>query len=765
MVELVWKSVFTEGWVWCLCRWLTLPLAVAIFRVKSRQFIVFLCVRGEILVMQQLQRCIGQFDRLFRCRLIPELSSADRPVLVERPVLHCVRALALALGAFIGASAIADDSREVTLDSLAPTPEHRDATAGIVQLMQRYHYKRVAISDELSEQIFDRYLESLDPQKNFFLASDIAEFDQYRRKFDDALRRAKLQPVFDIFKRFRTRVEERAAYAQDMLKRDFDFTIDESYAFNREEAQWVQSQQAMDELWRKRVKSDVLDLRLAEQTGEELVDTLAQRYQRMARRVSQLAANDVFQFFVNAYTLSVEPHTSYFSPRSSENFKINMSLSLEGIGAALQTENEFTVVRRVIAGGPAALSEQVSVDDRIVGVGNGKTEEIVDVVSWPLGDVVDLIRGPKGSTVRLKILPGKAPAGTPPKVITLVRDKIKLEEQAAKSSVVEVPGVGGDRRFGVIDLPTFYLDTAGLSQGLPDYRSTTRDVKRLLNELKATDGGVDGVIIDLRGNSGGSLLEATQLTGLFIETGPIVQIRDSSGRVDLEVDDDPSISYDGPLAVLVDRGSASASEIFAAAIQDYGRGVVLGEPTFGKGTVQSVVPLDREGKLGQLKVTIAQFFRVNGEGTQHRGVVPDVLFPTALDSDAQGERGLDNALPWAEVAAADYDAWAEDSPNYGHAQFRHESRYRASSSFNLLIEELEAQREARAQNQVSLLEANRKAEILERRGDREEREELIRKAFGASGSGDDDDAEFPDIILNEAASVLGDIIDHQGKAN
>ncbi|OED35153.1 hypothetical protein AB833_31445 [Chromatiales bacterium (ex Bugula neritina AB1)] len=669
------------------------------------------------------------------------------------------RALIVVFTALFSVAAM-PDSREVALESLGPTKEHRHATAGILQLMQRYHYKRVPVGDKLSEQIFDRFLEALDPQRSFLMASDIREFDDARHGLDDALRSARLDPVFEIFKRFRVRVDERARYAQALLKRDFDFTIDENYVFNREDAQWALTPEVMDELWRKRVKNDVLNLRLAEQSEEKLIKTLEDRYERMTRRVSQLTANEVFQFFVNAYTLSVEPHTSYFSPRSSENFKIRMSLSLEGIGAALQTENEYTVVQRVIAGGPAAMSEQVSAEDRIVGVGDGEDGEIVDVVSWPLADVVALIRGPKGSTVRLKILPGKAPAGSQPKLITLVRDKIKLEEQAAKSSVVETATGGRTQRFGVIDLPTFYLDTAGLAQGLPDYRSTTRDVRRLLEELTSGDRGVDGIIVDLRGNSGGSLLEAIELTGIFIETGPVVQIRDSSGRVKVDKDTNPLVAYSGPLAVLVDRGSASASEIFAAAIQDYGRGVVLGEPTFGKGTVQSVVPLDKEGKLGQLKVTIAQFFRVNGEGTQHRGVVPDVLFPTALDSDAQGERGLDNALPWAEVAAANYKEWSDTNTDYTDVQARHESRYRDNKSFSLLIEELDAQRVARAQRHVSLLESFRKKENLERAADREEREELFRKAFGASTSNTDEDQEnFPDIILHEAANVLGDIIE------
>ena len=657
-------------------------------------------------------------------------------------------------------SAGLSDSSNAAVDTFGPTPEHRAATAAILQLMQRYHYKRVAVNDQLSEQIFDRFLETLDPQKNFFLASDIEDFDDLRDEIDDALRNGRLQPIFDVFIRFRTRITERALFAQDLLKSDFDFTIDESYTFNREDAQWVQSEKEMDELWRKRVKSDVLGLRLAEVADDELLETLSDRYERMALRINQLKENDVFQFFVNAYTLSVEPHTSYFSPRSSEDFKIRMSLSLEGIGAALQTENEYTVIRRIIAGGPAALSELLSADDRIVGVGEAE-EEIVDVVSWPLIDVVDLIRGPKGSTVRLKILPGEAPAGTLPTVISLVRDKIKLEEQAAKSSVVEISVAGKTQRFGVIDLPMFYLDVAGRAQGLPDYRSTTRDVRRLLDELSSTEGGVDGVIMDLRGNGGGSLVEATQLTGIFIETGPVVQIRDSSGKVELTEDEDPGIAYDGPLAVLVDRGSASASEIFAAAIQDYGRGAVLGEPTFGKGTVQNVVPLDREGLLGELKVTIAQFFRINGEGTQHRGVVPDILFPTSLDSDAQGERGLDNALPWAEVPAARYKSWPEKNTNYALAQARHEARYSENPSFKLLIDELDSQRESRAQSDVTLVEESRKQQILEQTTDREEREELFRKAFGFSSSDDDDDEdgeEFPDIILNEAANVLSDLI-------
>jgi len=671
---------------------------------------------------------------------------------------HFVSILIIVFSTLTSCAAISDN-RQVEIESLEPTVEHQQATEVIVHLMQQYHYKPVQVDDELSEQIFERFLETLDPQKAFLLSSDIEEFSKFRYELDDALRNEKLQPIFDIFKKFRERMDERAVFAKGLLKRKFDFTIEENYTFDREDAQWPQSQKMIDELWRKRIKNDILNLRLVEQTDDELIETLEKRYTRMARRVQQLSANDVFQFFINAYTQSVEPHTSYFSPRSSENFNINMSLSLEGIGTALRTENEYTVVQRVIAGGPAALSEQISADDRIVGVGNGENEEIVDIVSWPLDDVVDLIRGPKGSVVRLHILPVGAPAGTTPETVTLVRDKIKLEEQAAKKSVVEVPGTEKTRRVGVIDLPTFYLDSEARAQEQPDYRSTTRDVLRLLEELTTAD-------IDLRGNGGGSLVEATDLTGLFIEDGPIVQIREASGEVSAMDDSNPAIVYGGPIAVLVDRNSASASEIFAAAIQDYGRGIVLGEPTFGKGTVQRVVPLDREGKLGQLKLTTAQFFRVNGEGTQHRGVVPDILFPTAIDSVSQGESGLDNALSWAEVTAASYDRWSKRKPDYEQLQSQHTSRYSDNDWFDVLIDELKSQRVDRASGQVSLVEADRKQENLERGTDREERLQLYRKAFGASGNDSDNesgDADIPDIILDEAAKVLLDSVDYLEK--
>ncbi|MED5228361.1 MAG: S41 family peptidase, partial [Pseudomonadota bacterium] len=427
--------------------------------------------------------------------------------------------------------------------------------------------------------------------------------------------------------------------------------------FNRSTSPWPTDQAQLDDIWRRRVKNDYLSLKLAGQPHDDILKTLGNRYRQLSRRTKQITSTDVFETFVNAYIASVEPHTSYFSPRSTENFKIRMSLSLEGIGAVLQTENEYTVVRRVVAGGPAELSQLLNAGDRIIGVGQNKERPLVDVIGWRLDDVVDLIRGPKNTVVRLRILPLQEGPDASGRIISIVRDTIRLEEQAAQKSVISVERDDHVYRMGVIDLPTFYVDFDGRSSGKTDYRSTTRDVARLVKELQAEN--TDGLIIDLRGNGGGALTEATTLTGLFIEQGPIVQVKNAKGRIEIKRDSDPTIVYRGTLAVLVDGNSASASEIFAGAIQDYGRGIVIGEPTYGKGTVQNLVDLDRyarnkDEKLGQLKFTIAQFFRINGDSTQHRGVVPDILLPTARDDAERGERGLENALPWQQVAPTRY---------------------------------------------------------------------------------------------------------------
>ena len=681
---------------------------------------------------------------------------------------HLAVAIALALlAANTLAKVIPTDPSE-----LSASQDQLRATELIVQFLGRYHYRNRVLDDQQSEQILTRYLEALDPNRSYFLASDIAEFNKYKHRLDDALRDIKLGAAFEIFKRMRLRLEQRVQFAIEQLNAVYDFNIAEDFMPDRSEAEWANDQNELDEIWRKRVKNDVLNLTLSGKSEEEIVELLSKRYQRLADRIGQFTSDDVYQMFINAYTATIEPHTSYFSRHASDNFKIRMSLSLEGIGAALQTENEYTVVRRVIPGGPADLSNQLSEDDRITGVGQGN-EPIVDVVGWRLGDVVDLIRGPKDSVVKLQILPkGQTPDGVY-KTITLVRNKIKLEEQAAQSEIIQTSAEYGTFKIAIITVPTFYTDFEGREKGDKDFRSTTRDVRRLLGDLEQE--AIDGIVIDLRGNGGGSLAEATELTGLFIRSGPVVQVRDSSGRININDDPDPDIAYSGPLAVIVDQHSASASEIFAGALQDYHRAVIIGEPTFGKGTVQRLVDLNRfarfkGGDLGQLKFTIAQFFRINGESTQHRGVVPDVLFPTAIDTQSQGERSLDHALPWASVRPANYTIGGLRKKVIETALINHQLRVQNDPGFVYLVGEVEAIKGAREQAKVSLLEEERRRIREDRVNSSLQRLNSYRASRGLSEFGSLDDQEDQasrspnentdedNIMRAEASKILADII-------
>jgi carboxyl-terminal processing protease len=674
---------------------------------------------------------------------------------------------------------VASAAAKVTLVDpveLMASSEQKRATELITHFIRRYHYRNRQLDNDLSEAIYDRYLEALDPNRIYFLASDIEEFSRYQYRLDDALMSAELMAPFEMFRRMRQRLEERSRFAVQLLNGEIDFSVDEVFLLDRSEAPWAGSVDDMNEIWRKRVKNDALSLHLAGKNQMEISDLLRKRYERLATRIGQFDSDDVYQTFINSYTASIEPHTSYFSRRASDNFKIRMSLSLEGIGAALQTENEHTVVRRIIPGGPADLSKQLSADDRITGVGQNR-EPIVDVVGWRLADVVDLIRGPKGSLVRLEVLPKGTPPDGRSRVVELVRNTIKLEEQAAQKSVIELSDDSGPARIAVIKVPTFYTDFDARENGKREFRSTTRDVRRLIKELE--EEGINGIVIDLRGNGGGSLAEATELSGLFIRSGPIVQVRDTSGRVTVNDDPDPKLVYAGPLAVLVDRNSASASEIFAGAIQDYRRGIVLGEPTFGKGTVQRLVDLsrfskDEEANLGQLKFTIAQFFRINGESTQHRGVVPDIVFPTATDIEEIGERSLENALPWASVRPARFIASGLNPKAVEAARLRHEARVRADAGFMYLLDEADAVRRARDQKMVSLLAAKRRA--VREKNEQESLERLNRYRMARSlpvlesleDTGDEDteredeDQEdenvADDVLRKEAAHILGDLI-------
>jgi carboxyl-terminal processing protease len=686
--------------------------------------------------------------------------------------------ISLLLVLFLATSLAWAERRIVPLDELRSTHEQQQAVHVIASVIKKYHYKTTKLDDESSEQILQRYLDSLDPNRFFFLAQDINLFSRYKTSLDDFIKSVNVEPAFEIFRTYRTRVSEAVTHANQLVDGEFDFTVDETYRFDREDVPWAQTHAELNELWRQRVKNDFLTLRLAGKEDAEIRKTLHKRYKRLETRVAQFDANDVFQAFINAYTLNVEPHTSYMSPSTSENFDISMRLSLEGIGAVLRGEEEYTVVQKTVVGGPAKLSGQLHAGDRIVGVGQGLDSEIEDVIGWRLQEVVEKIRGPKGSVVRLMILPKDQDAGGKRELITLVRNKIKLEEQAAKRSIIEDLGGMDNLRIGVIEVPTFYRDFAAEGRGEKDFRSTTRDVRKLLTELKKES--VDGIVIDLRQNGGGSLTEATELTGLFIETGPVVQVKDASGKVAVEYDPANDIAYAGPLAVLVDRNSASASEIFSGAIQDYRRGIVIGEPTFGKGTVQTLVDLNRflpgkNSNLGRLRLTMAQFFRINGGSTQHRGVIPDIQFPMASYSAEHGERSLDNALPWAEIRPAKFSPNGE--AGYASLVEPHLKRIKDDPGFEMLVKREERIAKIEKRTEITLLESQRKIEWDQREQDRLAQKNRFRVSQGLSviendqdeeqdqdQDNEDEDAESEatkHIQLNEAARILADFIRSQ----
>jgi carboxyl-terminal processing protease len=661
-------------------------------------------------------------------------------------------------------------------NSLQPLPEHSFSAQIITQLIERFHYKKTRLDNEQSEEILEQYLKSLDPNRSFFTQEDIDSFGRYATTLDDALARGDLEPTFAIFRIYKQRRMERAKFALDHLKLPFNFDKNETYRFDRSEAPWAHNQEALDEIWRKRVKNDVLALLLTNKTDKESRKILSKRYERIITRSNQFKPEDAYEVFINTYLSTVGPHTGYFSPRSSENFNINMSLSLEGIGAALQTVDEHTVVQRIITGGPADLDGRLKTKDKIVSVAQGHDGEFEDVVGWRIDDVVSLIRGPKDSVVRLQVLPKESGVDGPSKIITIMRNKVKLEEQQAKKKIIEIPSGTIKKRIGVITIPTFYMDFQAHSRGEEDYRSTTRDTRRLVDEL--IEEKVDGIIVDLRDNGGGSLSEAVSLTGLFIKDGPVVQIRGNDGKTKSNNDTDPGIVYTGPLAVLVNRFSASASEIFAGAIQDYGRGTIVGEPTFGKGTVQSVIDLNRytqgnDVTLGRLKLTVAQFFRVNGDSTQHRGVIPDIVFPTAEDNANHGERALKNALAWASIKASDYKPFNRPIETIDDIKARHEQRIKSDSGFKYLLAQAEVRRSASDKKEVSLLRKNRK---LEREALETEQNELLNRFRLSRGmksvhktslidnedndnEADDDITEEIELIeVRETASILVDLI-------
>ncbi|MCG3887124.1 carboxy terminal-processing peptidase [Photobacterium leiognathi] len=652
----------------------------------------------------------------------------------------------IAAGMMLAASAQASEAKYSLSDlpQLAPEKQHATASKRVASRFTRSHYKHFSLDDKFSGQVFDRYIEMLDYNKSFLTASDVKQFERWRNQFDDQLQSGDTSGAFDIFNKVLQRRFERYQFALSQLNNEIKFDKDEDFVIDRSELEWPKDQAELDEIWRKRVKYDALNLKLAGKNWKEIQETLGKRYNNAVKRLTQTHSEDVFQLYMNAFSREVDPHTSYLSPRNAEQFQSEMNLSLEGIGAVLQVKDDYTTIQSLVAGGPAAGSKKLAAGDRIIGVGQ-EGEKIVDIIGWRLDDVVQLIKGPKGSKVILDILPeGK---NSKSYTVTIVRDKIRLEDRAVKSEVKTVEG----KKIGVIEVPSFYV---GLSE----------DTKKEL--VKLNKDKVDGIVIDLRNNGGGALTEATALSGLFISSGPIVQVRDSYGRVKVNSDSDDQVFFDGPLTVLINRYSASASEIFAAAMQDYGRAVVLGEQSFGKGTVQQHRSLNHlydlfDKPLGHVQYTIQKFYRINGGSTQNLGVVPDISFPTAVDPSETGESVEDNALPWDSIKPAKYQQLHSYSSILPKLNEEHLARIKKDMEFGFIDEDIQTYKKEKDINTISL---NEKARIAEQ--DKEDAERLARlnqrqKSLGEKPFTDLDavpkDYEAPDAYLDEAVDITVDL--------
>jgi carboxyl-terminal processing protease len=595
---------------------------------------------------------------------------------------------------------------------LKPTAAQGQAAILAARLLTRFQYEALPLDDAMSAKIFDAYFKALDGSRLFFTQQDLDKFAPDRDKLDDAIWNGDMSIPFEIFNLYEKRSGERTAYALELLKKGVRLDGSGTYNFDREKAPWATDSAALDALWKERVENDWIRLKLAGKDDAEIRKTLTRRYENYLDRVHQLDSQDVFQTFMNAYATAIDPHTNYFGPRASQNFDITMKLSLEGIGAVLQEHDEYTVIREVVPGGPAAKSGKLEVGDKIVGVGQGECGAIVDTVGWRIDDVVAKIRGKKGTTVRLEVLPAEGGPDAKPHLITLVRQKVTIADQEAKKKIIDVKENGRTIKVGIIDLPSFYEDFDARRRGDPDYKSASRDVARLLAQLKAAD--VSAVVVDLRDNGGGSLEEAINLTGLFIGKGAVVQVRDSRAQVE-QKDSDEKMLWTGPMAVLVNRGSASASEIFTAAIQDYGRGLIIGEQTFGKGTVQNLTSLDQlamntKPTFGELKMTIAEFFRVDGDSTQLHGVTPDIRFPHSIGYKDYGESSYPNALKWTHIPAAEYTPVADQKALIAPLTAEHDARAKTDPAWQLLLDELAAARKLHDQKTVSLNYDVREAE-------------------------------------------------------
>ncbi len=655
---------------------------------------------------------------------------------------------------------------------LSPLPKHFRTSRYIAYHMKTKHYKKQSLNDDQSSLVLDKFIKSLDGNKAYFLASDIKNFEQYRYKLDDAIVRGVLTPAYQMYAVFQKRWFERNNFALSLLQNEIDFSTNDEYFYDREDAAWAKTSTELDHYWSTRVKSDALNLALAEKSSEEIEDLLKKRYTAALRRVNQINSEDVFSYFMNAYATTVDPHTSYFSPRTVENFDIDMKKSLEGIGAVLQTDDVYTKITTIVSKGPADKSKQLSVDDKIIAVGQDN-DPLVDVVGWRLDDVVDLIRGDAGSMVRLEIEVANSSVQGKTKVISIIREKVSLEEQVAKSEMLEVMQDGKKLNVGVIDLPNFYIDFEAKNAGDKNFRSTTRDIRGLIETMRQEQ-GLDALIIDLRSNGGGSLTEAISLTGLFIDKGPVVQEKQLQGRVHVLRDHDAGVIWDGPMAVLVNGSSASASEIFAGAIQDYDRGLIVGEQTFGKGTVQNIIPLGyrsgfEEVPAGALKLTIDKFYRITGESTQLKGVMPDILFPDPISRKHFGEASYDSALIWDTIQSVDYKKQERVSSYVSPLTKMHMERVANDREFQYIVTDIVELNKRRLESSVSLNIDTRKQERIKDKEMRLTRENVRRKLDGKEQIMEiDEDTELVEVVdikLNETANILSDLIRLKKQAN
>ncbi|RZK49531.1 MAG: tail-specific protease [Pedobacter sp.] len=706
------------------------------------------------------------------------------------------------LGTFVAAafacSAKPVDQKLVEgLQNIKPDQQQSLVVKEVVGLIENFNYKKIKVNDSISSIILDRYIKSLDPSRYYFLESDIKEFEQFRTTLDDSFRDGDLSAPFYIFNVYLKRYNDRIDFSLAQVNQKFDFNQNDNYTYDRERMPWINSKVTLDDVWKKRIKYELLNLKLASSDMNKNIETLKKRYENLRSQAAKFNNQDVFQIVMDSFTEAIDPHTNYLNFRNAEVFNQEMSRSIEGIGATLQLENEVTKIVSIVPGGPAFKSKAINAGDRIIAVAQGENGEFEDIVGWRIDNAVSKIKGPKGTTVRLKVIPSGQELTAKPVVISLVREKVILEEQSAKKTVKTVMNDGAPIKVGIIAIPAFYADFKAASAGDPNYKSTTRDVRLILDTLKNID-KVDALVIDLRGNGGGSLVEAIDLTGLFIDQGPVVQVKNSRNEVQVNEDKVAGVSWNGPLGVMVDRLSASASEIFAGAIQDYGRGIIMGTQTFGKGTVQSsidmnrlfeptflqrisaalkpkpdakeksTVVVDKDGivQFGIINLTMAKFYRVNGNSTQHKGVIPDISFPSIYPLDKIGEDTEPSALPFDIVKASNYTPVGDLSAIKMQLLRGHEERMKNSVDYAVLLENIEEGKKRDAQTAVTLNEAKLKKEreIAEEKALANVNKVRVARGLKSLAKGEKpsekDDIDF---MQEESLRIMADLIKHNNQ--